>query len=152
MRSVEVRTIVPKQEVLKAAAVAFSSRVCILIALFAAGCHKSDAPAGQQPASATDNSAAPAPEPSSATPLPPVPAPNPNVVARTENAVQANVAGEVNEFLTQQLRVFIQQQGRLPQTFAEFARARLDNVPRPPPGTKWVIDSASQEVKAVGSK
>jgi hypothetical protein len=141
-----------ERKCLQAGIIVFSTRVCLLIALFAAGCHKSDAPAGQQPASATDNSVAPAPETSGAAPLPPPPAPNPNVTARTENAVQANVTGEVSESLTQQLRIFIQEQGRLPQSFAEFARARLDNVPRPPPGTKWVIDSTSQQVKAVASK
>jgi hypothetical protein len=70
------------------------------------------------------------------------------VAGRTENALQANVVGEVSEPLTQQLKIFIQQQGRMPQTFAEFAKARLDNVPKPPPGTIWAIDSTSQQVKA----
>ena len=134
------------------AGVALSCLACLLMALLATGCHKSDAPAGQQTAPVADTTPTPAPDSSGVAPAPPSPAPNPNVTARTENAVQANVTGEVNEFLTQQLRIFIQQQGRLPQSFAEFARARLDNVPKPPPGTKWVIDSTSQQVEAVPSK
>ena len=103
-------------------AIAFSSLVCLLIALFATGCHKSDAPAEQQQQPPpTDTSSAPAAEPSSAAPLPPPPAPSLNLTTRAENAVQANVAGEVNESLTRQLRIFIEQQGRMPQTFAELA-------------------------------
>jgi hypothetical protein len=50
-------------------------------------------------------------------------------------------------FLTSQLRIFIQEKGRLPETFAEFAGARLDSVPRLDPGLTFVIDPATQEVK-----
>jgi hypothetical protein len=51
--------------------------------------------------------------------------------------------------MTSQLRIFVQQNGRLPTDFAELARTRLDGVPRIPPGTKWAIDAATQEVKLV---
>jgi hypothetical protein len=147
-----LKAIVRKQGDHNSKAVVFSSRACILIALFVAGCQKSDAPPQQQPAPAADASPAPAPDSPNPAGLPPPPPPNPNVTARAENSVQANVGGQPDEFLTQQLRVFIQEKGRLPQTFAEFARARLDNVPKPPEGTKWVIDSATQQVEAAASK
>lgn len=76
--------------------------------------------------------------------------PPPNYVAATaQNAPAQNVAGVVNPFLTEQLRVFIREKGRTPETFTELARARLDSVPRPPEGAKWVIDATSKEVKAV---
>jgi hypothetical protein len=74
------------------------------------------------------------------------------VAANAENSVRENVAGEVDQFLTSQLRTFVQEKGRLPASFAEFAKARLDSIPRPPAGTKWVIDAPSQQVKAVPVK
>jgi hypothetical protein len=51
--------------------------------------------------------------------------------------------------MTEQLRIFVQEHGRLPTDFAEFIRARLDSVPRVPQGMKWAIDPATQEVKLV---
>ena len=75
--------------------------------------------------------------------------PPPNYVAATaRNAPEQNVAGEINAFLTEQLRIFIREKGRLPESFTELARARLDSVPRPPDGKRWVIDASSREVKA----
>ncbi len=53
--------------------------------------------------------------------------------------------------MTSQLRLFIQEKGRLPQDFAEFARARMDSVPRTPMGSHWAIDRTTQEVKLVGN-
>ena len=101
------------------------------------GCHKKEAappetaaaPASQQPAK----------------PLPPPPA---YVTANAQNAPAENVAGEVNAFLTEQLRTFIREKGRMPESFAELARVRLDSIPHPPAGKKWVIDTTSKEVKA----
>lgn len=55
----------------------------------------------------------------------------------------------MNAFLTSQLRIFIQQKGRLPTDFGEFAIARLDSVPRAPKGMTWAIDRTTQEVKLV---
>src|SRR5258708_7142578 len=59
------------------------------------------------------------------------------------------LVGEVNAFMTGQLRIFIQQNGRLPKDFAEFSHARLDSLPRIPLGMSWAIDHATQEVKLV---
>lgn len=77
--------------------------------------------------------------------LPPAPS---YIAAQAENSVQSNVTGEPDQFLTSQLRIFVKDKGRLPQSFTEFARTRLDSMPPAPAGTKWVIDSASAEVKA----
>ncbi len=57
--------------------------------------------------------------------------------------------GQVDPFLTQQLRAFVRQKGRLPADFGELARTSLDSRPRAPAGMKWVIDPTTQEVKAV---
>ena len=103
------------------------------------GCHKKEvAPA---------NSGAPetADSPHPAKPLPPPPA---YVTANAQNAPAENVARQVNAFLTEQLRIFIREKGRIPESFAELARTRLDSIPRPPTGKKWVIDNATKEVKA----
>lgn len=74
------------------------------------------------------------------------------VTSAAQNAPAENVTGEVNPFLTQQLQIFIQQKQRLPEDFAELARTRLDSLPRPPEGTKWVIDKATRQVKAVADR
>src|SRR2546426_11403443 len=73
-------------------------------------------------------------------------------VAGAEQQASEAVAGAVNAFLTSQLRIFIEQNGRLPKDFGEFARARLDSVPRTPAGTRWAIDPTTQEVKLVKSQ
>jgi hypothetical protein len=59
------------------------------------------------------------------------------------------LAGAVHGFMTQQLHIFIQQQGRLPETFLEFASARMDSVPAAPPGFKYDIDRQTIQVKLV---
>ncbi len=69
--------------------------------------------------------------------------------ATATNATNEPLVGEVNRFMTEQLHIFIQQSGRLPTNFAEFANARLDSVPRKPPGMKWAIDPVTREVKLV---
>jgi hypothetical protein len=51
--------------------------------------------------------------------------------------------------MTGQLKRFIEEKGRLPKDFAEFAAARMDSVPRPPEGLKYAIDATTQEVKLV---
>lgn len=83
-----------------------------------------------------------------APPEPPQP-PSPSVLARADDKTRQAVVGEVDAFLTGQLQIFVQQKNRLPASFSELARARLDSVPRPPAGKKWVIDTESIEVKAV---
>jgi hypothetical protein len=80
---------------------------------------------------------------------PAVEPPPPNVAARAENSLQTQVDGTVDEFLTSQLQIFIKDKGRLPQSFTEFVRTRLDSIPPPPTGLKWAIDASSKEVKAV---
>jgi hypothetical protein len=95
-------------------------------------------------------------------PAPAVPAPEPQAqdaaTANAENrpqpataatAAAQSLVGEVHEFMTSQLGIFIQQNGRLPKDFAEFSRARLDSVPRTPVGMKWAIDTTTREVKLV---
>ena len=63
--------------------------------------------------------------------------------------VNEALVGAVHPFMTQQLRIFIQQKGRMPKDFSEFASARMDSVPRPPEGMKYVIDTATTEIKVV---
>ena len=58
------------------------------------------------------------------------------------------LAGQADPFLTEQLRIFIQQKGRLPTNFVELVSG-VDSRPRKPPGMKWAIDSVSREVKLV---
>jgi hypothetical protein len=84
------------------------------------------------------------PAPAEAPPPPPAPA-----APAQANTVQS-VNGVVVPFLTAQLRAFIQEKGRLPETFGEFAGSRLDSVPRLQQGLTFVIDPATQEVKIVG--
>ena len=63
------------------------------------------------------------------------------------NADQA-LAGQADPFLTEQLRIFIQQKGRLPTNFVELVSG-MDSRPRKPPGMQWAIDSVTREVKLV---
>ena len=81
-----------------------------------------------------------------------LPPPPPAVAARAENAPRDNVEGKVDPVLTTQLRTFVQKQGRLPASFAEFKNLGLDSIPEPPPGTKWVIDRATTSVKAIPAR
>lgn len=125
-----------------------------LVCALAAGCHKKSEPpanvessvatkaSGAQP-TMTDGNVAP--------PEPPQP-PSREVLARAENNARQTVVGDVDAFLTGQLQAFIAEKNRLPADFGEFARARLDSVPRPPAGKKWVIDTESLEVKAVAAQ
>ena len=58
------------------------------------------------------------------------------------------LVGQADPFLTEQLRIFIQQKGRLPTNFVELASG-MDSRPRKPAGMKWAIDSVTREVKLV---
>jgi hypothetical protein len=51
--------------------------------------------------------------------------------------------------MTAQLRRYIDENGRMPASFAEFASARMDSVPFAPDGMEYVIDTARREVKVV---
>jgi hypothetical protein len=50
--------------------------------------------------------------------------------------------------MTRQLRIFVQQKGRLPVDFKELSRS-VDLVPSIPPNMKWVIDRTTTEIKLV---
>jgi hypothetical protein len=113
-----------------------------LAGIILGGCHKQDA---NSTPSAAPNSTDPAAQAAQAPP----PA---AVASRAENPVKANVTGQPDPFLTAQLRTFIKNKGRIPASFAEFARQALDSIPQPPAGTKWVIDSADKTVKAVSAQ
>jgi hypothetical protein len=77
------------------------------------------------------------------------PAPTAATPTNEPSAAAQPLEGQVNPFLTQQLRAFVGQKGRLPVDFLEFARTSLDSVPRAPAGMKWAIDPTTREVKAV---
>jgi len=76
-------------------------------------------------------------------------APTNEATASALNERSQPLEGPADPGMTDQLRIFIQEHGRLPADFAEFSRARLDSVPRVPQGMKWAIDPATQEVKLV---
>src|SRR5260221_5512293 len=117
----------------------------LLVALILFGCGK------RQPqedgAGAVDSSAQSPSTPSSVAADPPrevraktVSRPTPQVLSRTENVIRQSVSGMVEPSMTAQLQAFVAQKGRLPDNFAEFANTKLDTVPRPPEGMRWVID------------
>ena len=124
----------------------------LVAALALAGCKK-EAPPSQEISAppAVDPASGQGPKRASGK-APALPPPPSYVSANAQNQPLENVAGEVNAFLTQQLHIFIQQQNRMPQSFAEFASVRLDSMPRPPEGMKWVIDAATKQVKAAPAK
>ena len=125
--------------------------ICVFAVLLAAGCHKNQivAPATHS----AGDTAAIAPGDGSSSAVAPANAPLvPGVAARADNAVHDSINGEVNPFLTQQLRIFVQQKGRLPSSFNELASTRLDSIPRPPAGKKWAIDGSTLEVKAMDAQ
>lgn len=125
--------------------------VLALAALVILGCHKKEAEVVNQSQNPADlgTPVATSPDGKPAEPLPPPP---PKVAANADNYVRQNVNGAVDPGLTAQLRTFIQRNGRLPQSFTEFANRGLDSLPRPPEGTKWVIDAPNQQVKSVPMK
>jgi hypothetical protein len=66
-----------------------------------------------------------------------------------ESGTSKPLDGYAHPFMTAQLRTFMEQNARFPTNFAELAHARLDVVPRTPPGMTWAIDRVTQEVKLV---
>ena len=129
--------------------------------LVSAGCHKkATAPTSDQisatpEAPATSPEQAPSLAESAPTPTKPakaLPPPPPSVAARAENNLRQNVPGDPDPFLSGELRNFVQLKKRLPDSFSEFASVRLDSIPRPPEGKKWVIDIANLQVKSVPAK
>ncbi len=123
----------------------------LIATLILAGCHPAEK-AATPPTPANDQTAPPSPSDAGAASAKAAATPAPGVAARAENNIRESVAGEVNPFLTRQLHVFIQEKGRLPQNFNEFANIKLDSVPRPPAGKHWAIDGSRSEVKAVDAQ
>ena len=54
--------------------------------------------------------------------------------------------------MTTQLRIFIREKGRMPESFSEFAGARMDSVPFAPEGMEYAIDYQNRQVKVVRTK
>ena len=126
------------------------------LAMVSCGKKKPTPPEAAAPSTAVENAAAadssaepaanePPPPPRRAAPATPVPPAAPPQASRVDEAL----VGAVHTFMTAQLKKFIQEQGRMPKDFSEFASARMDSVPRPPAGMKFVIDETTQEVKVV---
>ncbi len=113
------------------------------------GCRKKAPPAASTSESAAATNALAEGEGGPVAPPEPAQPPPREVLARADDQARQAIVGDVDPFLTAELQKFIQQKNRMPASFSEFARARLDSVPRPPAGKRWVIDAASFEVKAV---
>jgi hypothetical protein len=77
---------------------------------------------------------------------------DPTVAATGIPQAAQPIEGRVHPFMTSQLRIFIRDNGRMPESFAEFANARMDSVPFPPDGMEYAIDYHSREVKTVRSR
>ncbi len=128
----------------------------LLVAALVIGCGKHDSPALQAVPPPSEAAGTPPANPS-VDPAASAPGTAPKQAAAraiaTPGAAPANnsaaLEGAVHVMMTTQLRKFIQENGRLPGDFSEFASARMDSVPFPPDGMKYVIDYATMEVKVV---
>jgi len=83
-----------------------------------------------------------------ASPAPAAPA-RPAAAQQIARPVQERLNGAVHAKLTIQLRMYIEKNGRMPETFSEFANSAMDSVPLAPEGMKFVIDPTDRTVKAV---
>ena len=92
------------------------------------------------------NKAASATPPTAASPSLRQPRPN---VAQPVRPIQERINGAIHAQLTVQLRMYIEKNGRMPQTFSEFANTAMDSVPLAPEGMKFVIDPVDKAVKVV---
>jgi len=122
--------------------------VIFAFVLVLTSCGKKAAPPAADTTPPASAAAEPAPPAATASPTAqsaPLPSPVPAAPAQGQRPVP--VVGTVDPFMTQQLRIFINTKGRLPKDFSEFTSARMDSVPRPPKGLKWVLDTANQEIK-----
>src|SRR5262245_27952500 len=63
--------------------------------------------------------------------------------------IQQRINGAIHAPLTVQLRMYIQKNGKMPQSFSEFANSTMDSVPMLPEGMKFVIDPVDKAVKVV---
>jgi len=92
------------------------------------------------------NKAASATPPTAASPSPGQRRPN---VAQPVQPIQERINGAIHAQLTVQLRMYIEKNGRMPQSFSEFAFRNMDTVPPVPEGMKFVIDPVDKAVKVV---
>ena len=69
--------------------------------------------------------------------------------AQAAQPIQQRLQGAVHAQLTVQLRMYIEKNGRLPDSFAEFVNSTMDSAPPAPDGMKFVIDPADKAVKVV---
>src|SRR5438552_1634206 len=132
--------------------------VCMILLIAAGGgCghKKPPAPKVSETASETtpevSNDSVPPPAASAPATVSPRPSPAP---ARMPTAEPVRIESEslfgiVHPFMTDQLKKFIEENGRFPQDFGEFASARMDSVPRAPEGFRFAIDRTTVEVKLV---
>ena len=63
--------------------------------------------------------------------------------------IQQRLQGAVHAQLTLQLRMFIEKNSRVPESFSEFVNSAMDTVPPAPDGMKFIIDPTDRTVKAV---
>jgi hypothetical protein len=131
-----------------------------LLACALCGCGKKDTASAQNKAHLTPeqaaqieseyilpaNKAASATPPTAASPSPGQPRPN---AAQPVQPIQERINGAIHAQLTVQLRMYIEKNGRMPQTFSEFANTAMDTVPLAPEGMKFVIDPVDKAVKVV---
>ena len=93
-----------------------------------------------------ENKTVPANRPAAAKPSTGQAQPN---VAQPVRPIQERINGAVHAQLTVYLRMYIEKNGRMPQSFFEFANAGMDTIPLAPEGMKFVIDSSDRTVKVV---
>jgi hypothetical protein len=124
------------------------------------GCSKKDAASAQNKAQPTpeqtaqieaeyilpENKVASVARPTAASPTPGQPRP---AVAQPVRPIQERINGAIHAQLTVQLRMFVEKNGRMPESFSEFAFRNMDSVPPVPEGMKFVIDPVDKAVKVV---
>jgi hypothetical protein len=95
---------------------------------------------------ATSATPPPATRPNAASPSPGQPRPT---AVQLVQPIQERINGAIHAPLTMQLRMYIEKNGRMPQTFSEFANSAMDTVPPVPEGMKFVLDPVDKAVKVV---
>ena len=88
-------------------------------------------------------------DPAAAVAANPLPAKRGAIVPQPIRPVQERLQGAIHAQLTVHLRMFIEKNGRMPESFSEFANSAMDSIPLAPDGMKFVIDPADRTVKAV---